>query len=279
MARSGDLASEPATLLLAYRGTEAPSGDDLAKPKLYALVVGVSDYEIPQLRLEYAGQDARDMAEALKAQEGGLYSAVDIRLLADREATRGAILEGLEWLDGEVTQNDVGLLFMAGHGVTDPKQRFYFVSADGDPERLLSTAVSGDAVQQTISSLAGKALFFIDACHSAAGLVSTAEPRSAIDITGVVNELAAAENGVVMFSSSTGREVSVEDQRWQNGAFTEALLEAFAGKGDFTGDGAMSIAELDLYLSERVKELTEQQQHPVVRKPDIVPDFQVALVR
>jgi hypothetical protein len=94
-----------------------------------------------------------------------------------------------------------------------------------------------------------------------------------------VNELASAENGVVMFSSSTGREVSVEDQRWENGAFTEALLEAFSGAGDLTGDGIVSIAEFDLYLSERVKDLTDRQQHPVTVKPDTVPDFPIALAR
>ena len=95
----------------------------------------------------------------------------------------------------------------------------------------------------------------------------------------MVNELADAENGVVMFASSTGREVSVEDDRWQNGAFTEALLEGLAGKADYSKDGSLTIAELDLWLSERVKELTSRQQHPVARKPDTVPDFPVAVVR
>jgi len=38
------------------------------------------------------------------------------------------------------------------------------------------------------------------------------------------------------------------------------------------------VAELDLWLSERVKSLTEQQQHAVVRRPDTVPDFAIAAV-
>ena len=62
-----------------------------------------------------------------------------------------------------------------------------------------------------------------------------------------------------MFASSTGREISIEDERWKNGAFTEALLEGLAGKADYSKDGKLTIAELDLWLSERVKELTARQ--------------------
>jgi hypothetical protein len=33
----------------------------------------------------------------------------------------------------------------------------------------------------------------------------------------VINEFSAAENGIVMFASSTGREVSIERDEWRNG--------------------------------------------------------------
>ena len=105
------------------------------------------------------------------------------------------------------------------------------------------------------------------------------EGRAAADITAVVNTLSSAENGIVMFASSTGRELSIEDHRWENGAFTEALLEGLAGKADFTGDKAISVTEMSLWLSERVKQLTGNAQHPVTGMPETVPDFQIALVR
>jgi hypothetical protein len=95
----------------------------------------------------------------------------------------------------------------------------------------------------------------------------------------VINVLSAPENGIVMFASSTGREVSIERPEWANGAFTEALLEGLSGGADFTKDGNLTVAELDLWLSERVKALTELEQHAVVRRPDTVPDFPIALVR
>jgi uncharacterized caspase-like protein len=252
----------------------------MLKPKLYAVVVGVSNYEKSDLKLKYAAQDAKDFAAALKNQEGGIYGKVDVKLLTDDNATREDIVGALEWLEGEVTARDVGMVFMAGHGVTDNKQRFYFLPANADMERLRSSAVSRDDMLETMSGLAGKALMFIDACHSAASLEPGELTRgAAADITQVVNELSSVENGIVMFASSTGRQVSIENDTWKNGAFTEALIEGFAGGADYVGDGKLTIAELDLWLSDRVKVLTDKRQSPVVRKPDTIPDFPIALVR
>lgn len=44
-------------------------------------------------------------------------------------------------------------------------------------------------------------------------------------------------------------------------------------------NGRIAANMLDLYVSERVKELTKGQQTPTTVKPPNVPDFPVALVR
>jgi uncharacterized caspase-like protein len=103
--------------------------------------------------------------------------------------------------------------------------------------------------------------------------------RGALDITGVVNELTSAESGAVVFASSTGNQYSAEDPAWGNGAFTKAVLEGINGKADFTGKGRITINMLDLYISERVKELTKGKQTPTTTKPQTVPDFPIAVIR
>jgi uncharacterized caspase-like protein len=101
--------------------------------------------------------------------------------------------------------------------------------------------------------------------------------RGVADITGVVNELASAENGAVVFASSSGKQYSLEDPAWNNGAFTKALVEGISGKADYTGKGKITINMLDLYLSERVKELTKGRQTPTTTKPNTISDFPVAV--
>ena len=83
----------------------------------------------------------------------------------------------------------------------------------------------------------------------------------------------------MVFASSTGRQYSLEDQAWGNGVFNKALVERLGGKADDTTKGTISINMLDLYLSERVKQLTDGKQTPTTTKPNTVPDFPIALRR
>jgi len=98
-------------------------------------------------------------------------------------------------------------------------------------------------------------------------------------MTAVVNELASAENGVVVFSSSTGRQYSLESDAWKNGAFTKAVVEGVTGKADLRKTGRITHKMLDYYVAERVKELTGGQQTPVNPSPQGVPDFPIAIVK
>ncbi|MFN3393869.1 MAG: hypothetical protein ACK424_04865, partial [Candidatus Thermochlorobacter sp.] len=76
---------------------------------------------------------------------------------------------------------------------------------------------------------------------------------------------------------STGRQYSLEDAAWGNGAFTRALLEGLSGKADLMGKGKITVNMLDAFISERVKELTKGKQTPTTVRPPNVPDFPVAL--
>jgi hypothetical protein len=98
-----------------------------------------------------------------------------------------------------------------------------------------------------------------------------------VDINAMVNELTSAENGAVVFASSTGKQDSLEDPLWGNGAFTKALVEALNGKAAYGGHKKITINMLDLYLSERVKELTRGQQTPTTTKPQTIQDFPIAI--
>ena len=94
-----------------------------------------------------------------------------------------------------------------------------------------------------LGSLAGKAVLFLDTCH-AAGAIENGSRRglARLDINSVINEFASAENGAVAFASSTEREDSVENDAWQNGAFTKALVEGLrAGWADLLHTGTITI--------------------------------------
>jgi WD40 repeat protein len=269
--------SEPATVRLSWKGAVAPKEEFQIKPKLYVLAVGVSQYQDPGLRLGLAAKDALDFGSVWAEQKGRLYSGVETRVLTDGQATKGNILDGLEWLQRQVTQKDVAVLFFAGHGINDPNGMFYFLPVDSDLEKLKRTGISQSDIRSTVATLAGKVLVFMDACHSGS-LMGKAKRRGILDIASVINELASAENGAVVFSSATGRQYAFENSEWGNGAFTKGLVEGIEGKANYGGSGRITVNMLDLYISERVKELTGGRQTPTTVKPPNVPDFPLAVL-
>ena len=251
--------------------------DDLLKPKLYVLAVGLSKYATAEYNLDYAAKDARDFAAVLQQQKGTLYRDVEVKILTDEKATKDDVLDGLEWLKREVTSRDVSILFLAGHGINDNAGNYYFLPHNVNPKQLLRTGVAHNDIKLTLNSIAGKALFFIDTCHSGNAL-GTSKTRGVVDVNAVVNDLASAENGVVVFAASTGRQSSQESPEWGNGAFTKALVEGLTGRADFRKTGTITHKGLDFYVAERVKELTKGEQSPVSIAPQGVSDFPIAVV-
>lgn len=251
----------------------------IIKPKLYVLAVGVSKFKKrPQSNLQFASKDASDFVNAVKALQGKLYREVVSKVLLDDKATRDTIIDGLQWLKRQTTQHDVAMIFMSSHGINESGQ-YYVIPSDYDPARVEASSVLYTYIKDAVASIPGKVIVFMDTCHAGDVLGRRGAKAIPADINRVVNELVSAENGAVVFTSSTGRQQSFEDEKWGNGAFTKALIEGLRGKADFTKKGVITINMLDLYISERVKELTGGKQTPTTAKPDTIQDFPVAVVK
>jgi len=221
-----------------------------------------------------AAKDARDFASAMRAQSGRLYRQVEARTLTDGQATRTEVLASLKWLSDSVAGGDIGMLFIAGHGINTPSNEYYFLPYDGNHERLEQTGLPEAAIRDTLGRMRGKALFFVDTCYG--GNVVGNFHTASRELARMANDLAAAENGVIVFASSSGRQLSEEDDRWGNGAFTLALLAGLSGRADLTRSGRVTFKALDYYVSEEVSRLTDGRQTPVTIAPIGIPDFAIA---
>jgi WD40 repeat protein len=267
--------STAATIRLYWRGAKPPSSS-VPKPVLYVLAVGISLYQKPEYRLHYAAKDAGDFVEILKQQKGRYYSDVVVKLLTDDAAVNADVKQGFEWLQKQVSPRDVGMVFIAGHGITDERGDYFFLPFNADVDALERTAVQCNEIKSHLAKLRGKGLLFVDTCHS--GDVMGARKGLSNDITGVLNELSSVEYSLVVIASSTGRQVSLEHDNWGNGAFTKALVEGLAGQADLKKRGRITHKMLDFYVSDRVEELTKGLQTPVNASPQGVPDFTIAVV-
>jgi hypothetical protein len=88
-----------------------------------------------------------------------------------------------------------------------------------------------------------------------------------IDSDALRLHLAAAK--VTVLTSSQGREKSGEDPQWQNGAFTEALLEAFDDPiADVDRNQLINPIGLAKYVVQRVRALTRVSLDPLLQPLD-----------
>lgn len=269
----------PATTTIQITAPPALAGArpaDGSSRRLFILAIGVSEYQRADYNLDLPAKDARDFIALMKRQAGRHYGQVETRTLTDRQATREAVLANLGWLVKTVGRDDIGMLFIAGHGLNSPNHHYFFLPHDGNHEALEQTAVSERAIRDTLAQLRGKALFFIDTCFG--GNVVGNFAGASRELARLANDLAAAENGVVVFASSSGRQLSEENLAWGNGAFTLALLAGLDGGADLNRSGRVTFKGLDFFVSEEVSRLTEGRQTPVTIAPIGMPDFAIARV-
>jgi WD40 repeat protein len=268
LARSGQAVSVASSVSLKWGATPRT-----VKGSLNVLAVGVSRYRNEALNLEFAAKDARDLAGRMEGQKAHLYASVQSRVLVDADASKGAIQDGLEWLARSTTERDTAVVFLAGHGLNDALGQFFFLPQDADLEQIQDSMVSGGDIQKSLAAIPGRVVVFLDSCHSGAVMNRNSS------VTRFVNELGSAENGVVVFTASTGAQLSQESPEWNNGAFTKALDEGLDGEADLFKKGRVTVSSLDAFLGDRVPTLTNGQQTPTVIKPTSVPDFPVALIK
>jgi hypothetical protein len=234
------------------------------KPNLAVLAVGIAHYQDLGLRLEYADNDARDIAQLFRSQEGKAFSRVSTKVLdGSTPVNREELIRGLNWLKEAVPgKNGIRLVFLSGHGALDSGGDYYFLGQGQRPgvnfeEKSLSWQV-------LLKMLAGEettAILMLDTCHSAAatGPLKT----SNVDIADQLRRY--SPSNLITFSSSSNFQVSIEGEG--NGLFTAAILE---GLGDLQADGYFSsekdgrieAVELGSYVTVTVSKRTQGRQRP-----------------
>ncbi|MCA9052834.1 MAG: caspase family protein, partial [Planctomycetaceae bacterium] len=211
--------------------TESETSEELL-PALYVLAIGVADYDDSELTLNFADDDARNFVSAIQAHGAKLFRKIDVKLLVDKEARGRDILSGLGWLKSEMTQHDVGIVFYSGHGDRDENTNFYVLPCDIDRSQpLIVTGVSDMQIKSILQVIPGRLLLILDACHAAT--LQGDKRKADFSLTDeLTRELTTDDYGIVVMSSSGGREFSLESPEHKSGVFTHALVEGLTGQAD-----------------------------------------------
>jgi uncharacterized caspase-like protein len=242
--------------------------------QVWAAVIGISEYQSHPIRpLRYADRDAEAFYNYLTTplDSGGRgASQANIRKLINKDATRLNIVEAIKDFMKSAIEEDVVIIYFAGHGAPDPSRPDvpFLLAYDSDLLRLASTAVEMkeiyDAIRYYIK--AKKVIVFADACHSA-GISGDIAERGQANVELVnrfLEEIARAGNSVLTFSASEASEFSQESPLWGggHGVFTYYVLEGLKGKANTDSDPIVRLGELVDYVNQNVRRDTKSLQHP-----------------
>lgn len=249
----------------------APSAGAGFRPVTRAVVVGISDYQSPQIKdLQFADKDAEAFAAWLKGAAGGNVPAENIQLLTNAKATNGQIMTQLYWLVEESQEGDIAIFYFSGHGDVEAKirgQAGFLLAHDSPHTNYVGSAVNLRDVQAFVSTLSidkkVRVVLIADACH--AGKLAGTDINGSSATAQALSQQFAYE---VKIMSCQPNEFSLEGTQWGGGRglFSWYLVDGLTGLADQNGDGTVNLFEIGRYLEDKVSSVAApHQQLPMTR--------------
>jgi hypothetical protein len=146
------------------RQMDYEDSDDIRQSTYHALLIGVSQYEHGSISdLDQPESDAEQLAAILK--ENYTFDQENITVL--KSPRRGEILDALDRLTQQMSENDNLVIFYAGHGYWDAQtQQGYWLPADAQQDRRRDWIPNGTIVDYINGIGSRHTLLISDACFS-----------------------------------------------------------------------------------------------------------------
>lgn len=235
--------------------------------KARAVVVGVN-YAGTDWKLSYAAADAIDFEHALTDEE-----EIPSALLTDtgspgtRPATKGEILGALKKASEEIQKDEMLVFFFSGHGFRRGAESYLcpqdMVTARDEAGRLAADVGSCISMSELREILQARrcrlAVLFLDACRndgpaetSARGLPFPAFtlPESE-PFAKNIGSVPRASHPIVAYCAASAGQVAREKPDYENGVFTEHLINALMGAATECPQEVLRLDGLVKYVTER----------------------------
>lgn len=271
------------------------------KPDLHLITIGVSEHQNSKQNLNYPAKDAEDLTALFKEKTND-YHKIHTHLLTN-EAVTLSNFEQLKTKLKDVKIDDRVIIFYAGHGVLDKSLNLFLSTYETKLDEIEKGSISYTYLHQLINNIPSRnKLLLLDACHT--GEIDDSAPSVRLspppEVEGDLKTRDASRRfpkqldkdffhlmkelfidfrnrtGTIVIAATTGTQVALEGNQWNNGAFTYCLIEGLQkGYADLNKDGKITVSELETYLLKRVPEATGGRQQPIMRQELILGDWEV----
>ncbi len=220
---------------------------EVPRANLYVLAAGVSVYRDPSLNLNKPAINARRIADAL-ADHFPSPNPSRVSVLTDAMVTpvawRSAIQTLVARLKGNVSPDDVVLIYLTGHGLVDPiTQEYHFVTSRASIRDLRAAKYEDCLSLEDLGPLRDvgcRKLVILDTCHSGA-----AQQHNPSRLKQAVRAL--QNDQMFVLTASDGNQLAFED------AFADPLIQALDGQADTNKDRLVSLSEAFRFVKESMR--------------------------
>ncbi|KQS55587.1 hypothetical protein ASG17_05815 [Brevundimonas sp. Leaf363] len=231
----------------AYRLTVAPSNgsprqqDVQGGPRVFAVMIGVTDYGGEQPDLPYTAEDADKLGQALRRE--GVLNPASITL-TNAQATVGGVRAAFNRVAEQAGPDDVFLFFFSGHGNQIDGQTSA-MEPDGKTETLVLR--DGEISDVELGEMFGRlrtrmSMLVLDSCFSG----------------GFARNVVSRPGTLGLFSSEEDLTSQVADKFEAGGYLSHFLRTGMAGAANLDGDDMITAGELSTYLRRQfAREVTD----------------------
>lgn len=233
-------------------------------PQLYALVVGIQDFENARLDLKYSVADATAIAQLLEKRAAPLFDKIHVEQLVTSKATTKTAISNAFARYRTIEPGDVFVFYVASHGTVagaDLANRQYFLIPSNvdsiTDEAIRRDALSEGELKQLIASIpATRKLLLLDTCHAGAMGDAMMVSTRGLEELAAVRVLSGAVGSTVL-SASTSDEEALEGEDG-HGLFTFVLLQGLNGSADLRKHGYINTFDLADYVDDEVPRVAEE---------------------
>jgi hypothetical protein len=203
-------------------------------PRVFAIMVGVSDYGDENRNLPYTADDAAKLADTLRRE--GVLNPASVTL-TNAQATVSGVRQAFQRVAAQAGPDDMFLFFFSGHGDQGAVSPAGISATEPDGRSEAIVLRDGEISDVEMARLFGTlrtrlSLLVLDSCFSG-GFA-----RNVVDRPGVMG----------LFSSEEDLTSAVADKFEAGGYLAHFLRTGLAGDADGDGDQMVTAGELATYL-------------------------------
>ena len=209
----------------------------------YVLSVGIDKYQEKRFQLACSVADAQGINGVFEHNKAKAYRNLYTDSLLDGAVTKNGFAKKIEKCAEKVSENDVFILYLSGHGTTCKNGDYYYIPVDissNKDSEIMEKGISKKDIAQSLFKIKAKQkILIIDTCHAGA-IVSEESEQTAF-------ERMNSDVGYTIFMASFESEPALEDFNG-HGVFTYTVMEALSGKADKDSNRAVDMTELIKYI-------------------------------